>query len=424
MLIARFLLLLVAFVTSSFAVDPSSENSDNPNTAFVQHSSAGGSLRANNPLLIPFALCGALWSSLANAQSSVVSSPTQQRFVNQEDDDIAEGVYANIQLDDDDNDFTGDIADDFETAPAPSIQFWPLTYPQVFAVIIAMFVLGFWASYDMTGGALTGPRLAAIAARARANGGMLSYTIFIASTAAMRFMIWLVQAGFVIIGTIYILQKMYQWPVIENNNGTQTVIAARGMFLVAQAPPNAAGLPATARVVQVLSPNVVDINVPPYMFFNGGARVFIDLAGAAGAANAELVISPTPIHIRNTWYVYIVSVLLIAMVMFNLATALTFRAGCFMTAGFVSFMALVGFVLLIIFTSFELSDMNPGQEWGPPIAMVIYAAFATLISLVLAGFFIGFSLLVRRDEYADILALSDEEALAQSTETQAKRRTQ
>ena len=352
---------------------------------------SGSSLRDNNPLRLPFVLCTALWSTLVGAQVAPPTNVNQQLFVADEQDDIEGTIITGVALDDDDNDFLSDLADEFADAPTWPIQFFPLTYPIIFAAIPAWFVIGMWASYDIAGTALTMQRVRALSARVRANGSWWYYPLIIAGTAALRAMIWLVQVGFVIIGLIYLLQSMFQWTVIENNNGTQSVIAEEGLFLVTQ--PTAATFATIAAV-----PTAV-VNFPPFLL----------PVGTVTGAFQEIVISPTSILIRNTWWLYIVSVLLIAIVMFNFAAALMWRASAFIFAAVMSFLAFAAFVLLIIFTAFELSDLNPGQQQGEEIAMVIYAAVATLLVLIVMDAYIAFAVLFASEENQDILAMNDDE---------------
>jgi hypothetical protein len=371
-------------------------------------SSPASSLSANNPILLPFVLCSALISTV------------RAQFTNGDDEssDIDETIANPIVFDDDDNDFNSgtNAARRFRSAPQSFIQFEPRTYSSIVGVAIVITLLGLWASFDLTGGRLTGARLAAIKARAGPNGGVIPWLIW-ATPAVMSGILLVEQLAFLVIASIYVTQSMLQWTVLENPNGTQVVIAESGLFTASPA--------AGAGTLTITPIPSVHTNFPPFFFPIDGIPALIGgtPANAAGViGNAEIVVSPSPIAIENTWYVYIVFFVLLAQFFAAFGNALSWRAGQYIAAAVALFVAWGLEIALIVFASLELSDPNPGQVWGEEIAILIFAVFATIVFTIVFAFALGLAILLRQPEYAVYLGYTDEELENVTQSTSNKKR--
>jgi len=372
------------------------------------HASPGSSLSGNNPITQVVMLCTALFSARVGAQ-----------FTNGEEssDDFEQTIVTNVQLDDDDNDFEGnDINEKFGTAPQGFIQFEPRTYASIVAAAVVITLLGLWAAFDFQGGRLTPARLAAIRARAASNGGFTPYLLML-SAGALSALLLLLQLAFLVIATIYVVQPMLQWAVVENPNGTQSVIAQDGLFAVSSTP----GAP-TLTIVPVA---VVRTNFPPFFFPLTGIAVPAPPTGAVPfvSATGELVLSPTPISVENTWYVWIVFVMLLAQFFVAMGMALVWRGGQYIAG---STAVAVGWALniaLLVFIALELSDLNPGQAKGEEIAVLVYAIAAVVLLVPILSIVSAIANLLRAGEFAAILGMNDEE-LASITPSTDKRRQQ
>lgn len=374
--------------------------------------SAGSSLASNNPIMLPFVLCASLYASLVGGQATGGLVNVNEQF-DEYSDDYENTIANGVLLDDDDNDFrTNGVADEFDTSPQSFIQFEPRTYASIVGVAIVVTLLGLWASFDLTGGRLTAERLAAIRARVNAGGGFLPYLIWV-SPFILSGLLLVLQLAFLVIATIYIVQPMLQWAVLENPNGTQVVIAQEGLFAVVA--------PAGAATLAVTALPVVRTNFPPFFFPISGLGAFPTATGVPLVVpGAELVKSPTPINVRNTWYVYVVFLVLLAQFFIALGNALIWRGGQYIAGATAIFAGWGLDIALLVVIALELGDLNPGQGSGEEIAMLVYAIVAVVLLIVVLAFAIGIATVLRQGEYAAILGMNDQE-LAQITPTEKRR---
>jgi hypothetical protein len=381
----------------------------------VTQTSPGSSLAANNPIAQTVVLCSTLFATLVGAQN---------RFTNEESsDEFDNTIVTNIALDDDDNDFQGgQISQEFEQAPQGFIQFEPRTYASIVGVAVVITLLGLWAAFDFSGGRLTPQRLAAIRTRVNANGGILPWFIWV-TPFILGVLIVILELAFLVIATIYVVQPMLQWAVVENPNGTQSVIAQEGLFIVSTAGAGAA-------LVTITPVPIIASNFPPFFFpieviGVGTGGIAAPTAGSAPfeSPNSELVLSPTPIAVENTYYVYIVFTLLLAQFFVALGNALIWRGGQYIAGAFAIFAGWGLDVAVIVLASLELSDLNPGQESAEEIAVLIFAIFAVVLLFLVLAFAIGVAVILRNVEYGAILSMNDEElaSITPTTSTDKRR---
>jgi hypothetical protein len=309
---------------------------------FAVANSAGGSLRMNNPILLPFALMSWAVAKVAAVDVPVGAAPVV------------------ITPDDDDDNGLGAGSDDFEPAIVPPIAFGPITFPQILAIVAVTVLIALWASFDLTTTMmLTGLKYEIIRGNyfttTDGNGGSTtSYMGYLLpSRGFLRAVLFIEQLAFLVIASIYATQQMVQF-----------LVTASG---------------ANSFVVHPASPSV-----------------FILAA--------------------NTWWVFIVFFMYLSQFFWGFSSALIWHGNQFAFAAVVAFVVWLGWIGLIVWSSLELGENNPGQHLGPTYAVLALAIFATIVSTWFLVFAARLAQVMSKDVNKNILKMSDAEARATLSE--------
>jgi hypothetical protein len=161
--------------------------------------SAGGSLRGNNPILLPFML--ASWAVVKVTGVEFGPGDGVQQITPDDDD---EGGFSKSEV-------------EFEPAKQDEIEFNgvdivgnPRDYIEVFAAVAITVIIALWASFDVTSAMrITGIKYEII--RGAAAAGYMAWLL--PSRAGIRALLFVEQLAFLVIASIYVTQPMQQFEV-------------------------------------------------------------------------------------------------------------------------------------------------------------------------------------------------------------------